>query len=185
MRSGRHDDTPPALATDVLVAVVWFVVLGVVVGVGWWQLAPEVMAVRSDAGVVIEGTELEREVGVDGWYAALGLAGSLLSGVALVWWRWARPVLLVGLVALGSLGAGLLALWLGGVLGPADPRTMLSSADVGTTAPLALRLQAGGLLWAWPASAVAGALAFLVVRGPADVDPRVRSETAPTDPASR
>lgn len=184
MRSRAHDDAPPTAAADVLVTVVWFALLGLLAGVAWWQLAPEVMAVRSEAGVVIEGPQLEREIGVDGWYAALGIAGSLLSGVVLVWWRSARPVLVVGLVALGALGAGLLALWLGGVLGPADPRTMLASADAGTTAPLALRLQAGGLLWAWPACALAGALAFLVVRGPADSDPQVRTETAPTDPAS-
>lgn len=172
-------------ARDVLVVAVWFAVLGVAAGVAWWQLAPQVLATRTDAGVVIEGVQLEREIGVDGWYAALGIVGCLVSGVALAWWRSARPVLLVVLVALGALGAGLAALWLGTTLGPDDPRTMLESAAVGTSAPLSIGLKAEGLLWAWPACAVAGALAFLVVRGPLDADPQVRSETAPIDPVAR
>ncbi|GAB3999134.1 hypothetical protein GCM10028771_33610 [Nocardioides marmoraquaticus] len=173
------------VARDVLVAAVWFVVVGVVAGVAWWQLSPDVVATRADTGVVLEGPQLERQVGADGWYGALAVAGGLVSGVALTWWRSARPTLMVGLVALGALGAGLAALWLGALLGPDDPRMLLASAPVGTTAPVDLRLQAEGLLWAWPACALAGALAFLVVRGPLDVDPRVRSETAPVDPAAR
>ena len=35
------------VARDVLVAAVWFVVVGVVAGVAWWQLTPDVFATRA------------------------------------------------------------------------------------------------------------------------------------------
>lgn len=173
------------VAGDVVVVGVWFVVLAVVGGVAWWQLAPDVLATSSEAGVVVQGPQLERQVGVDGWYAALGLVGGLLSGVVLSWWRRERPVLVVGLVTVGAALAGLGASHLGLLLGPGDPRPRLEDASPGTTGALELMVQATGALWLWPLAAVAGALGYLVVRGPEVHDPQVHGETAASEVPAR
>lgn len=174
-------------ARDVLVVAAWWLVVGLLAGVAWWQLAPGIVATRADGGVVLDSTQLERQVGVDGWFALLALGGGLLSGAVLTWWRRSSPALVVVLVVVGALLAGLVAQQLGVLLGPPDPEPLLARRDVGATAPLDLRLQASGLIWAWPACAALGALAVLVVRGPVttrDHDPQVRTESAPSEPAA-
>lgn len=175
----------PGAVGDVVVVVVWFAVLAVLGGLAWWRLAPDVEATTTQAGVVLQGPQLERLVGIDGWYAVIGVVGCLLSGVALSWWRRDRPVLVVALVTVCAGVAGYAAYHLGLALGPPDAQGVLQGAPDGTTAPVSLRIDAVGTLWLWPGAAVLGALAYLVVRGPEVRDPQLRSETAASEIPAR
>lgn len=160
-------------ARDVVVCLVWFVVLGLLGAVAWWQLAPTVSATQTDVGPALESTQLELQVAIDGWFSAIALVGGIISGLALLTWRRERPELMVVLVALGAGLAALVMIRVGGVLGPTDPAEVLAGAASGTQAPLDLQLRAVGAGWLWPVAALFGALAqLLVVRRPEPAEPR-------------
>lgn len=159
------------MTRDVVVVSVWCVVSGLLGALVWWQLAPEVTTTQTEAGPVLEAGEVARQVGIDGWFAVVAMAGGLLSGIALLSWRKQRPLLVVGLVVVGGGLASALMLRVGGWLGPGDPAAALDGAPVGTTAPLDLALQATGLVWVWPLGAALGAVVQLLVLAPAEPQP--------------
>lgn len=153
-------------ATDAVVVLTWFVAAGLVGSVLWWQLAPEVLSTQTEAGPALDSEQVVRQVGIDGWFAVIGFVGGLVSGVVLLGLRSVRPLLSVALVVLGGGIASTLMLRVGHLLGPGDPAAVLEGAAVGTTAPLDLALQAGGLVWLWPLGAAFGAVVQLLVLAP-------------------
>lgn len=171
---------------DVVVCLVWFVTAGLLGAVAWAQLAPTPVATQTEVGPALQGTELELQVGIDGWFGAIALAVGLLSGLALLIWRSRRPALMVLLVALGAGLAAVLMVRVGELLGPPDPTAVLAGAEPGARAPLDLTLQATGMAWLWPVAAVAGALVQLLVlrRYDAGADDAPGADEGPRDDAS-
>jgi hypothetical protein len=152
------------------------ILLGALMGVVWWWVAPTEEWTVVKAGVVLPAdVGYNAWFGADGWFLVLGaIAGVLLT--LIVWWRGRRqPVaLVVGVI----IGAGLLAVsaWtLGGVLGPPDPKVVAETAEPGTTVDGALGLRALGVLCA-PALTALTLLALFVASA--------RVEEAGTEPAS-
>lgn len=155
--------TPRDVAVDVAVVLLWSLAAGVVGALLWWWATPLPEATATPDGPALTADELARQVAVDGWFAVVAVGLGLLSGLVLLAWRRRDPLLSVALVVLGAALAGQLALRLGGVLGPADPATVLAGRAQGAQAPLQLVLQAPGLVWVWPAAAALGALLHLFV----------------------
>jgi hypothetical protein len=155
--TGHARDGVLVVAETVVVGIV----LGAVMALVWWWVAP------TEEWTVVDGGLLPADLGfndwfaADGWFLVLGaVAGVLLTLIS--WYRGRRnPVALVaGVVA----GAGLLAAtaWtLGGVLGPPDPESVVKTADLGTRIDGSLGLRAVGVLCA-PALTALTLLALLV-----------------------
>jgi hypothetical protein len=146
---------------DVAVVFGVFLVLAVVGAVLWWQLVDLPMAMLSNGRVVIAPNDLTQEIGIDGWYALIALAGGLLAGAGLTAWRRTDPLVTVAAIGLAAVLAGWVMRALGQLLGPANPVTALKGAHSGATAPVRLVLHASGVVWLWPTAAALGALVWL------------------------
>jgi len=146
---------------DAVVVLVWFAVAGVLGALVWWQVTPLAEFTRSTAGGQMGEDQLGRQVAADGWYFVIATAGGLVSGVALTALRRRDPLVTVVLVALGSLVAAGLMLWVGLVVGPGNPDAALAHAAVGDKVPMQLKTQASGVTFMWPIAALLGAVGVL------------------------
>jgi hypothetical protein len=179
------------LVRDAAFVLAWFLVLAVVAAVVWWQVTPLAEYTRTADNAQMDEQELGRQVAADGWYVVIAAVGGLLSGVMLLSLRRRDPVATVVLVVLGSLLCGWVMLRLGLWLGPADPKSVLPHAAVGSKVPLQLEPKATGVVYAWPIMALVGAIG--VIWGTDDVRaarPRAASadrddETGADDGADR
>ena len=96
---------------EAAVITVCVAVVGALLGVLWWWLAPHVPLVgdvdeRGSWVVYLKDTEGEQAVGVDGTFTLLALAFGLLSALAVFLWRRRGGVpLVVGLAVGGLLGS--------------------------------------------------------------------------------
>ena len=116
---------------------------GIGIGKIWAELAPRVMLIKVEGGLVYAESEPEQPIAADGWFAILAVGAGLLFAV-LAWIllsRYRGVAILLGLV-LGSLAAAWLAYRFGHDVGLAEFRRLRDSAAVGTRlkAPLALRI---------------------------------------------
>lgn len=147
---------------DLLWAVLPFVVLAAVVALLWPQLVTPSLATRTETGVSTTEVELGNRFSADGWFVLLGAGGSLLIG-GLLMARRRTDELLVLLVALvASLVLSYAAAWFGPVLGPPDPVSVLTDAEVGATAPSQVRTSSRAVHLAWPLGTAIGALVVLL-----------------------
>ena len=149
------------LVADAGFVAAWFVVLGVLAALLWWQLTPLAEYTRTATNAEMGEEQLGVQVAADGWYLVIATAGGLLSGVALLALRRRDPVAMVVLVTLGALLAGWLMLRLGLWLGPANPKSVLPDVAVGAKVPLQLKPHADGVLFVWPITALLGAIAVI------------------------
>jgi hypothetical protein len=149
------------VVTDTLVVVGWFVLVGVIGALLWWQVTPLAEYTRTASNAQMGEVQLGRQVSADGWYFVVAAVGGLLSGVVLLSWRHRDPVVMVVLVTVGALLAGWLVLRIGLWLGPADPRDVLPHVAEGAKVPLQLRVHASGLLLVWPITALLGAIGVI------------------------
>ena len=159
--------TLAAGAVDALVVAIWFAVAGLVGAVVWWQVTtlPKVTKVGDAATLAPE--ELIKQVGIDGWFFVIAAVGGLISGVALLIWRWRDPFLMVVLVALGGGLASWLMIHVGLTLGPGEEVVALRGLKEGAQVPMQLKLHAPGIAWIWSVFAVFGAVVYLwVLRKP-------------------
>jgi hypothetical protein len=131
------------------------VILGVVVGVVWVWVAPDVLLRQAADGAYLNEIEGGRMFARNGWFAVLAAGAGVLTAIV-GWLRHQRlPVpLLVGLVIAGLLGS-VVAWRLGVALGPDSVTTQ--QASLGDDQPLQapLRLDTPGVLFAWPILSVA------------------------------
>jgi hypothetical protein len=149
------------LVRDTAVVLVWFVVIGLIGAVLWWQLTPLAEFTRTADNGSMGEEDLGRQVAADGWYFVIAAVGGLLSGIALLALRRRDPVAMVVLVAAGGVVAGWLMLRVGLWLGPPDPQTVLPGASVGDKVPLQLEPQAPGVQFVWPIAALVGAIGVI------------------------
>jgi hypothetical protein len=123
-------------------------VLGLPLGLVWSWLAPDVPLVKTADGARLTEPQPEQFVAADGWFSLLGLGFGVLVSI-LVWIflrRYRGPVGLVG-VAIGTVGAALVAWWLGSRLGLAEFDRLAESAPVGATLNQPPELRAGEFEW--------------------------------------
>ncbi|WP_250030490.1 DUF2567 domain-containing protein [Paractinoplanes maris] len=110
--------------------------LGGPLGLLWRWLAPTVPVIDAgQAGVVVNDPSPEEYIAADGWFTLLGLAFGLLVAIGawLILRRDRGPFLLLSVV-LGALGAGwLVAPWVGELIGRADYRSWIETAQQGQT----------------------------------------------------
>jgi hypothetical protein len=155
-----------AFFADLAIVLVVFAALGAVGAVLWNQLVDLPRFSATAQGGSMGELQLTRYIGIDGWFAVIGLVLALAAGAVLLLLRPAEPVEMVVLVVLGGAVASWLMLTLGLHLGPGDPGAALRHAATGTTVPVQLKPQAKGVELAWPIGAALGALLVLVFVSP-------------------
>ncbi|GFJ88322.1 hypothetical protein Prum_019640 [Phytohabitans rumicis] len=124
--------------------------LGAPLGWLWSAFAPDVPLVKTANGMQLTEPQPEQFVAADGWYSLLGLGFGVLAAIA-VWVllrRYRGPVTLLA-VAVGTVGAALIAWWLGSRLGQDAFERLVASAPVGTTVSQPPELRAGGFEWVY------------------------------------
>jgi hypothetical protein len=149
------------LARDLGMVVGWFVVLGVIGALVWWQVTPLAEYTRTTANAEMGEEELGRQVSADGWYFAIAAVGGLLSGVALLSLRRRDPLAMVVLVTFGALLGAWVMLRVGLWLGPTNPKDVLPDVAVGAKVPLQLKPHAYGVVYVWPITALLGAIGVI------------------------
>jgi hypothetical protein len=117
-----------------LVVALVVTALGAPVGLLWRLIAPEVELVQTDGGPVPVDSEPEGYIADDGWFMGIAVVAGILVAVA-VWLllrRYRGPAMLVA-IAVGSIGAAVLAGWLGHQIGFAEFERLARDATPGTT----------------------------------------------------
>lgn len=161
---------------EAAIVTVVVALLGALLGVLWWRLAPSVPLVGDvvdDSWVVyFKDSEGEQAIGVDGTFTLLALAFGLVSAVAVFLWRRRGGVPLVIGLAVGAFLGSLLAWWLGVRLGPTgDVIAHAKEVGKGVAFSAPLKLGAKGALLAWPLAALIVHLGLTALFGPRDADP--------------
>lgn len=130
-------------------------VLGVPVGLLWTTVAPRTTYVIAGGKALLGDPESQTLIAADGWFAVLTAAAGLLCGiVAYVLAGRLRELGLLGALGVGGVAAGLIAWWVGSMIGRSSFQHQLHTARDGTTARSALGLHAAGVVIAWPLIAV-------------------------------
>ncbi|MGQ7295633.1 hypothetical protein [Quadrisphaera sp. KR29] len=130
------------------------VLLGAVVGVVWWLVAPTGPVVLLQGGSVLGAADPELTAAQDGWLVVLGAVAGLLCGVAAVARPGEAPVRRSLLVVAGCLFGAVLASQVGAWLGPPSVAAQVAAGadpERGLVSPL--RAHSAGVLLAWPAVA--------------------------------
>src|SRR4051812_32882266 len=84
-----------AALVDVGIVAAWFAVAGLVGGWVWAHVTSLPQVTKTGNNATVPAEELVKQVGMDGWFFAIALAGGLLSGVVLLAWRHRDPLLSV------------------------------------------------------------------------------------------
>lgn len=144
-------------------SVAWFVallagsvLLGLLGGVIWGEIAPRVLLQEIGAGTAeVVNAETRAFFGADVWFCVIAAVAGLLTGVTGYRFAvapragFARAAVALALV-LGALGGGLVMMWLGGQIGLAGYRHDLASSPDGTLFSQSLALGAKSALACWP-----------------------------------
>ena len=162
---------------DLVLVVVGVVVLGLAVGVAWPHLVDPALSQRTAQGISTDEVQLARIFSADGWFVVLGFSGSLLLGALLMLRRRGHEVAVLLLLLAGTyLSAWRIAEPLGKAIGPPDPVSVLTSAKVGATAPVQVRVTSDADRLSWPLGAALGSLVVLLGVNRLESRERHRSE---------
>lgn len=157
-RLGHTGVGPLRIVTHIAVASV---VAGILMGVLWWLLAPDVHGVVVDGGLGTDSREGQKLFELDAVFTLVGAGVGVLMGIVFTVWHRRNPVtVLVALVAFGVIGS-LIAQFAGGLLGPSGDVTGLAD---GAERLFPLRLEAQAALLAWPMVAVVVAAIIALFR---------------------
>lgn len=146
---------------------------GVLLGLLWWWLAPNVALVGEIVNnrwtVFVKDSEGEQAIGVDGTFTLLALALGAVSALGVFLVRRRGGVPLVVALAVGGLLGSVLAWRLGVWLGPAQDVIAHSKAvGKGVTFSAPLKLGAKGVLMVWSVAALVVHLGLTGLFGPRD-----------------
>lgn len=116
--------------------------LGAPLGLLWWRVAPAVPVIKVERGAVAADPQPEQFIAADGWFVLLGLGFGVLSAVA-VWLilRRLRGPAGMAVVIVGTVGASLLAAWLGTEISLAEYHRMRDTVAVGEAFSMPPRLR--------------------------------------------
>ena len=136
--------------------------LGLLVGLAWWLLAPTGPVVLLQGGTVLSQVDPEQSAAQDGVLVLLGAAAGLLCGVLATARPGQSPTRRSLLVVAGCLLGSALAAGTGGLLGPPSVASQLAAGATpaeGLVSPAvaALVMCAGHLAAAWAGSSRARA----------------------------
>lgn len=176
---------PAGAGRDVLVVLGSLLLLGVVAGVVWWLLVDPAQFTKTAQGGAMSENELGKRFDADAWFAVIGLVAGLAAGLVLSAWRSRDPLLVSGLLLLGSLLAAGVMLLVGHVLGPGDPRAALQAAAVGAKVPETLGVDTPLAVLGWPFGVLVGTLLVLLGRAPEHVGPGPDRPDGEPEPAPR
>jgi hypothetical protein len=169
---------------EAAVITVAVAVMGVLLGVLWWWLAPHVPLIADDTAVYLKDTEGEQAIGVDGTFTLLALGFGAVSALGVFLWRRRGGVPLVIALAVGGLLGSLLAWRIGIWLGPTQNVIAHAKAvGKGVTFSAPLKLGAKGALLAWSVAGLVVHLGLTALFGPRDPDPYQSPYVAPAPPA--
>ncbi|WP_371659270.1 hypothetical protein [Streptomyces sp. NBC_00280] len=166
----------PGMKTELREAAVVTVVValgGVLLGLLWWWLAPDVPLVGDIVAnrweVYIKDSEGEQAIGVDGTFTLLALALGAVSALGAFLVRRRGGVPLVVALTVGGLLGSVLAWRLGVWLGPAQD-VIAHAKDVGrgVTFLAPMKLGAKGALLVWSVAALVVHLGLTGLFGPRD-----------------
>ncbi|HMG29261.1 MAG TPA: hypothetical protein VK585_03970 [Jiangellaceae bacterium] len=147
--------------------------LGLVAGLVWWLVAPEVLVGVRDGSPVLIAAEARSLFGVDASFAGIGAVAGLLVGAAMFTRHRGHPTaMLAGLVLAGAAGSWV-AWQVGSALGPGPLDARVDGAADGATLAIPLDLSATGVVLSWPIMAVV--VTLVVVAFTQDLPPRNRS----------
>jgi hypothetical protein len=125
--------------------------LGVPAGLLWTVVAPRTTYVIAGGKAFLGDPESQTLIAADGWFAALTAVAGLLCGiVAYVLAGRLRELGLLGALGVGGTAAGLVAWWVGSLIGRSAFEHQVRTARDGTAAKSALDLHAAGVVIAWP-----------------------------------
>lgn len=151
-----------AVLHDVVAVLGTYVAVGVVGAVLWWLLCDTAtFTVTRNGGLAMGEAELAQRFNPDAWYAVIAAVLGVVSGAAVTWWRSRDQVLTSVLLLVGSALAAAVMAVLGGWLGPADPETLVATAQAGARLAAPLAVDAPAIYFVWPVSALIGALVVL------------------------
>ncbi|MFD7920367.1 hypothetical protein ACFV3R_14210 [Streptomyces sp. NPDC059740] len=163
---------PAVEAARALLIAAVLTACGLLLGLLWAHLAPAVPLVSDGQDVYYKDTEGEQAIGADGTFALLGLAFGLLSALVVFLLRRKAGVLVVVGLVVGGLAGSFVGREIGQLLGPAaDVAAHARQLGKGVVFGAPLRLQARGVLLAWPVGAVIGQLLLTGFFGPRDPEP--------------
>lgn len=156
-----------------LVAAAAFLVLGVLAGWLWSQLAhpPEYTLYRRSYAYYTSEAEFGHAFDMDLTFAWIGAVGGLLGGIGLGWRYWRLGWVVAALSALAAGGAALVAWRAGVLLGPETLRASVADARVGDTFPGPVALGTRSILLTWPVAALLGVMVSVWLRAPRDEVP--------------
>lgn len=137
--------------------------VGIVVGVLWWLLHPEVTYVVYGGVAHPEAPERGDTFALDGILTLLCLAAGLLTG-ALLWQRHhGRALATLLALVVGGVAASVLAVVVGGVLGPDPLDERAAQAENGAELVTDVALSSPAVLLVWSIAAVLAVLGILAV----------------------
>ncbi|TPQ16207.1 AAA family ATPase [Streptomyces sporangiiformans] len=172
---GYQQEDGPGMKTEVREAAVITIAMtitGLLLGVLWWWLAPEVPLVSDGSVVFLKDTEGEQAIGVDGTFTLLALGFGLVSALIVFLMRRRGGVPVVVALTLGGVLGSLVAWRLGIWLGPTqDVAAHAKEVGKGVTFAAPLELGAKGALLAWSVAALLVHLGLTALFGPRDPDP--------------
>ncbi|MEU9183502.1 AAA family ATPase [Streptomyces sp. NPDC048484] len=170
-----HEEDGPGMRTELREAAIITVAMalgGVLLGVLWWWLAPQVPLVSDSSAVYIKDTEGEQAIAVDGTFTLLALALGLVTALAVFLVRRRGGIALVVALTVGGILGSLLAWRLGIWLGPTqDVAGHAEEVGKGVTFDAPLELGAKGAMLAWSFSALLTYLGLTALFAPRDPDP--------------
>lgn len=156
---------PPSTRRTVIEVAVASIVLGAVVGLVWWRLAPDVLVEVVENGGLALGIEEGRKLfDRDAIFACLTAGAGVLVAIVFGVRHYHRPVsTLLTLVAGGALGA-MAAIGVGWLLGPSSIEARAAGAAVGDHLAVSLELDSWAVLIVWPLVAALVTVALSIFR---------------------
>ncbi|GAB2950947.1 hypothetical protein GCM10027280_44290 [Micromonospora polyrhachis] len=129
-------------------ALLALILLGVPLGLLWVAVSPQIPVVRTETGTVLTQPQPEEFIAADGWFSLLGFGFGVLA--AIVFWlvlRRQRGPLSLLLLAVGGIGAAVVAWQVGRRIGLDEYQRLLATAPLGEQFNKPPDLRAGAFEW--------------------------------------